>query len=94
VANDAKKISELVVVTTLSANDRVVILANPASSANARTITTANFANSVATKFISNTAPASNTSTGIQGQIAFDSNAIYVCTANNKWGKANLTFSW
>jgi len=94
VANDAKKISELVVATTLSADDRVVILANPASFANVKTITTANFANSVAAKLILNVPPASNTSNGIPGQIAFGSNAIYVCTANNKWGKASLTFSW
>jgi hypothetical protein len=47
VANDAKKISELVVVTTLSANDRVVILANPSSAANTKTITVANFANNL-----------------------------------------------
>lgn len=46
-ANDAKKVSELVVTTTLSANDRVVILSNPASAANTKTITVANFANNL-----------------------------------------------
>jgi hypothetical protein len=47
VANDAKKVSELVVTTTLSANDRVVILSNPSSAANTKTITVANFANNL-----------------------------------------------
>jgi hypothetical protein len=47
VANDAKKVSELAVTTTLSANDRVVILSNPSSAANTKTITVANFANNV-----------------------------------------------
>jgi hypothetical protein len=46
-ANDAKKVSELVVTTTLSANDRVVILSNPSSAANTKTITVANFANNL-----------------------------------------------
>jgi len=46
-ANDAKKVSELAVTTTLSANDRVVILSNPSSAANTKTITAANFANSL-----------------------------------------------
>jgi hypothetical protein len=47
VANDAKKVSELAVTTTLSANDRVVILSNPSSAANTKTITVANFANNL-----------------------------------------------
>ena len=39
------------------------------------------------------TAPATNASTGIKGQIAFDSTGIYVCTATNTWRKsALLTF--
>lgn len=46
-ANDAKKVSELAVTTTLSANDRVVILSNPSSAANTKTITVANFANNL-----------------------------------------------
>jgi hypothetical protein len=93
-ANDAKKVSELAVTTTLSANDRVVILSNPSSAANTKTITAANFANSVAAKFISNSAPTSNTSNGAPGQIAYDSNTLYVCVANNKWGKSSLTLAW
>lgn len=93
-AGDAKKISELAVANTLSSTDRVVVLVSPATTANVKTITTANFANSVAAKLISNTAPASNTSTGIQGQIAYDGAAVYVCVANNRWGKAALTLAW
>jgi len=46
-ANDAKKVSELAVTTTLSANDRVVILSSPSSAANTKTITVANFANNL-----------------------------------------------
>lgn len=88
------KISALPVANTLSANDRVVVLVSPSSSANLKTITTSNFANSVAAKLISNSVPASNTSNGVAGQIAYDANTLYICVANNKWGKASLTLSW
>lgn len=93
-SNNVKKISELAIANTLATTDRVVVLTSPASSANVKTITTANFANSVAAKLISNSAPASNTSNGIPGNIAFDATAVYVCVANNKWGKAILTLAF
>lgn len=93
-ASDAKKVSELAVATTLSANDRVVVLVSPATTANVKTITTSNFANSVAAKLISNSAPASNTSNGTTGQIAYTNTHVYICVANNTWGRAALTLSW
>lgn len=93
-ASDAKKVSELAVATTLSANDRVVVLVSPATTANVKTITTSNFANSVAAKLISNSAPASNTSNGTTGQIAYTNTHVYICVANNTWGRAELTLSW
>lgn len=93
-ANDAKKISELAVTTTLSANDRVVVLVSPSTTANVKTITTANFANNVAAKLITNSAPTSNTSNGIPGQIAYNNTHIFICIANNTWGRAGLTLSW
>ena len=37
------------------------------------------------------TAPSSVSSTGVQGEVAFDSSHIYVCIANNTWRRANLT---
>ena len=88
------KISALPVANTLSTTDRVVVLVNPASNASVRTITTANFANSVAARLISNSAPASNTANGTPGQIAYDSTSLYVCVANNLWGKTTLNLSW
>lgn len=93
-ANESKKISDLAVATTLSATDRVVVLVNPSSTANVKTITTSNFANSVASKFISNSAPVSNTSNGTTGQIAYSNTHLYICVANNTWGRATLTLSW
>lgn len=46
-SNDAKKISSLAIATTLSANDRVVVLTNPASSPSVRTITVNNLTSSI-----------------------------------------------
>jgi hypothetical protein len=46
-SNDARKTSELAIATTLSANDRVVILKDPDSSPSTKTITANNLANSV-----------------------------------------------
>ncbi|MBW2466420.1 MAG: hypothetical protein JRF02_03890 [Deltaproteobacteria bacterium] len=37
--------------------------------------------------------PASSSSTGTAGQIATDSDYIYVCTATDQWKRANL-ISW
>lgn len=36
-------------------------------------------------------APATSTSTGTAGQMAYDSGFIYVCTATNTWVRAALT---
>lgn len=82
------KVSNLAITTTLSANDRVVILTNTNTTAVLKTITTANF------KLLSNTTPASNTANGTPGQIAYDSGYVYICTANNTWGRAALTLGW
>lgn len=82
------KVSNLAITTTLSANDRVVVLTNTNTTAVLKTITSANF------KLLSNTAPASNTANGTPGQMAYDANYVYVCVANNKWGRASLTLGW
>jgi hypothetical protein len=41
--------------------------------------------------FILNSAPATSTSAGVAGQIAFDTDFIYVCTAENDWKRSALT---
>jgi hypothetical protein len=42
-SNDSRKVSSLTQATTVSANDRVVVLTNPDSSSNVQTITLSNF---------------------------------------------------
>jgi hypothetical protein len=39
-------------------------------------------------------APATSTSTGVAGQIAWDASYIYVCTATNVWKRAAIGGSW
>jgi hypothetical protein len=85
------KISELPVANTLSENDRVVVLVNPTTNPSVRTITTTNYSNSFR---LSNNAPASYTSNGVAGQIAYDATYLYVCVANNTWGRVELDFVW
>lgn len=46
-ANDAKKTSELGITTTLSANDRIVVLTNPSSTPATQTIPLPYLANSI-----------------------------------------------
>lgn len=93
-ANDAKRVDQLTVTTSLSANDKLVVLANTSGSPVVRTLSASNFVNSTPTKFISNSAPASNTANGVVGQIAYDSGYVYVCVSNNVWGRSQLTLSW
>jgi hypothetical protein len=51
-ANDSKKVSELLIATTLSANDRVVVLTSPnTTSVSVKTISANNFANSIVNYF-------------------------------------------
>jgi hypothetical protein len=82
------KVSNLAVTTTLSANDRVVVLTNTNTAAVLKTITSANL------KLLSNTVPVANTSNGTPGQVAYNNNHLYVCVANNTWGRASLTLGW
>jgi len=45
---------------------------------------------------ISNTAKtiANSNTTGSPGEFAWDNNYIYICVANNTWGRANLEFGF
>lgn len=83
------KVSNLAITTTLSANDRVVVLTNTASTpASLKTVTVANL------RLLTNVVPVSNSSNGTPGQIAYDNTNVYICVANNTWGRASLTLSW
>jgi hypothetical protein len=86
-ADGSKKVSELPTASNVVSTDRVLVLRDPSGTASARTITFGNFC---ANLVISNTVPATASSNGIQGTIAFDSSNFYVCIANNTWKRASL----
>jgi hypothetical protein len=87
-SNNAKPISNLAITTTLSSSDRVVVLANAATTANVKTIALSDFANNFA---ITNLTPASSSANGFVGQITFDTNNLYICVSNNVWKKIALS---
>lgn len=91
-ATNTKKISELPSTSNSAATDEIVILANAAGTAVTRTITVANFlGNSVANVVIQSVTPANSSATVKQGTITFDSDYLYVATANNTWKRLTLS---
>jgi|YNPMSStandDraft_2_1061718.scaffolds.fasta_scaffold32945_3 hypothetical protein len=90
-----KKLSQLPVSATISANDKVLVLANTGGSAYTAVVAANIFTNTFkAKKLEKGTVPAANTSNGTIGDIAFNNSHIYICVANNTWARAALTLSW
>ena len=54
----------------------------------ANTLTVSNF------RIIASNPPASNTSSGVAGSIAWDSTHLYVCVATNTWARVAITTVW
>jgi hypothetical protein len=81
-------ISSLPVANTLSANDRVLVLVNPSTNAVVKTATVSTV------QRLSNAIPTSNTANGKQGQLAYNNTHLFVCVANNTWGRVALTLDW
>ena len=89
-ADGSIKISQIPQAANVASPDRVLVLRDPNGSPSVRTI---DFATLSANVTISNTVPANSSSTGMAGNISYDSSYIYVCVANNTWMRASLT-SW
>jgi len=65
-ANDAKRSSQLNVTNSVSANDRLLVLSNPATAANLQTITVNNFVNSISfSKLVNGNSTLSFSNTGL-----------------------------
>lgn len=106
-ADRAKKISELAALTAPSNDDLLVIVDSPANNAITKQVTVNNFLNnSQANVTVGNTfylsannfvirrraTPVSSTGTSdLQGSIWFDTNYIYVATANGTIKRAALS---
>ena len=91
----ARKITELPVLVSASADDLLVVVDDPAGAANTKSITVSRLlTNSIrlsASRIDSRTAPATATSTGTEGDIIYDGSYLYVCIAANTWRRTSLT---
>ena len=91
-ADKALKISELGAVTAPSGDDLLVIVDDPTGTPVTKKVTVANFfGNSSANVVIQNVTPANGTITVKKGTIMFDSDFIYIATANNVVKKVSLS---
>lgn len=85
----------LIVITSISAspNNYLLSLTNLFANSNVSYITVGNNALSTANLIVrsSGSIPANSSSSGVQGQIVWDSGHIYVCVSNNSWLRAALT---
>lgn len=89
-ADSSKKTSELAVAANVAATDRILILRDPSGTPSTRTITLSNFCANIV---LSNSAPANSSANGIKGEIKYDSDYLYICTANNTWTRVAIS-SW
>ena len=91
----AKKISELTLVTSSVGADFIPVVSNTTGTATTVRILVsnllANSANVTATALKSVAAPATANTTGVQGQIRYDTSYIYICTSTNVWKRAAIS---
>ena len=95
-----QKLSELAVLTSVSNDDLLYIVRSGVSkritvSSVASTINVPKLvaaSNTSVSLTLVATVPATSTSTGTTGQIAYDSSHLYLCVATNTWVRATLTW--
>ena len=88
----AKKISELSALTAPAAVDLLVIVDDPTGTPITKYVTVGNLlGNAAANVVIYNATPANSTITVKKGTLIFDSDYLYVATANNTLKRIALT---
>jgi hypothetical protein len=88
----AKKISELTALTAPAAEDLMVIVDDPSGTPTTKYVSVGNlFGNVAANVVIYNATPANSTITVKKGTLTFDSDYLYVATANNTLKRIALT---
>lgn len=92
------KITELTALTTPANSDVIPIVDDPSGSPATKKITVANltktvYSNTITanTLIISGNSTPSNTATATAGTLLWDSDYIYVATANNSWKRVALS---
>ena len=88
----AKKISELTALTAPAAVDLMVIVDDPSGTPTTKYVSVGNlFGNSSANVVIYNATPANSTITVKKGTLMFDTDYLYIATANNTLKRIALT---
>jgi hypothetical protein len=94
-ADRAKRLSELPTATSVAGDALMVVVDTPSGTANTKQITVSNLlsnsANVRATSIKGTTAPATANTTGVAGEIRYDSSYVYICVATNTWKRASLS---
>ena len=100
-ANEAKRLSELPVTTSLSANDRLVVLTNPATSAQTQTIALKNlvtnamsYANATSAGVVKVGNNLTSNATGYISLAANNINTSIIATTTNTFSLGNSSSSW
>jgi hypothetical protein len=86
--DNSLKVSQLPTAQNVAPTDRVLILRDPNGSPSVRTV---NLSILSANITISNNAPATSSSNGVAGTIAYDNTHFYVCISSNTWVRTNLS---
>lgn len=86
-ANNSLTVSQLPNTTFMASTDRIVVLSNTFGNASVRTIAMSDLSNNI----IVSPAPATSTSNGFAGAIAYDNTHFYVCISNNAWLRTSLS---
>jgi hypothetical protein len=82
-----QKVSELASITTVGLNSLLYVVQGGES----KRTTVGNFVSSIAANIWVTTPPATSTSTGVRGTMAYDTSNVYVCVATNTWKKIALS---
>ena len=82
-----QKVSELASITTVGLNSLLYVVQGGES----KRTTVSNFVSSIAANIWVTTPPATSTSAGVRGTVAYDTSNVYVCVATNTWKKIALS---
>lgn len=82
-----QKLSELASASTVGQSDSLYLVQGGVS----KKASVSSLASSVASTIVLANPPATSTSTGTRGTIAYDSSNVYVCIATDTWKRASLS---
>lgn len=84
-------LTDFPVASNVGANDKFVIIRNPGVDDQIRLVS---FHTIEANLQLSNAAPTANNDPGLEGTIRYDDGYLYICYANDSWGRIVLEVNW